>query len=227
MTRPQASRVSGSWVATSTIMPCPARFPSTWLTECAVRVSNCAVGSSTSSMSGLEHTARASMSRCASPPDSSLNRRSAAYSKSNSPMASNACGSASRRRSPWPAAGTRHGPEPSPGHAVRVLNTQPTRSTFCVPPCHGTASPIRQESTAASTLPHPDGPHIATVWPGIAVKSRCSNNTSVPGNLCAKSCTLTDRSGCGAAPTPAPAYTSSPVIIGSFRRSNHCLSQPR
>ena len=97
--------MSGSCVATSTIMPWPERLFSTWLTECAVRVSNWAVGSSTSSMSGLEQTARASMRRCASPPERSENRRSAAYSRSNSPMASKALSSASLRRMPLASSG--------------------------------------------------------------------------------------------------------------------------
>ena len=173
-------------------MPWPERLFSTWLTECAVRVSNWAVGSSTSSMSGLEQTARASMRRCASPPERSENRRSAAYSRSNSPMASKALGSASLRRMPLASSGNT-----TWSSAVRSAtpygfwNTHPTRLTpsRVTVPAYGFSQPARIDSNV--DLPQPDGPHTAMVEPGSATKSRCSNSRSVPGNRWASPSTTT------------------------------------
>src|SRR5699024_978113 len=90
ITSVHASRVCGSWVATTTMVPVRAMAPRVSLTVPAVRRSSCAVGSSTSRRSGEAHTARANINRWASPPDSWRKERSAKVSSRKSAITAKA-----------------------------------------------------------------------------------------------------------------------------------------
>ena len=193
--RSQRAASRSSWVTSTSAVSVSARSENIRSTTLSpVAVSRLPVGSSANRIVGRDTNARASATRCCSPPDSCSGWWPPRWPSPTSSSIARAAGAASSE--PAISSGSMtFSSAVSPGSSWKFWNTKPTRparsraraSSSSAPsdspsivtsPADGRSSPARIPSSV--DLPDPDGPTIAAASPAATASSRPDRITSSP-----------------------------------------------
>ena len=187
--------MSWSWVTRTRVSPSPCSSRSSSITWAAVSESRLPVGSSAHTTSGRPARARATVTRCCSPPDSSVGRW---LSRCPRPTRSRVCWAACRASLGEAPASSRGSSTFSmalkTGIRLKAWNTKPMAWARCLvrraslmevmsspltitDPASMSSRPDRQFNSVV--LPEPDGPITATNSPRSTTRSTPRNASTV------------------------------------------------